>query len=235
MRRLRDRLTYANVIATLALFIALGGGALAASHLGKNSVGSKQLKKNAVTTAKIKNEAVTTEKIKNGSVTNGKLANGSVGSAQLQANSITGANVQDGSLSGVDLAPGTIPTPTPRTARLQSGETITGFMAIEVYATGGTEFFGTGSSFAFLPQNPIPTSNRIMVTGSSGPHCPGIGQADPGYLCAYETNEENAKEPRLYPETGLQTNPATYGIQLQVESVTVGTVLFNAVWAYTEP
>lgn len=41
---MRLKLTYANVIATLALFIALGGGAIAASQLGKNSVGSKQLK-----------------------------------------------------------------------------------------------------------------------------------------------------------------------------------------------
>ena len=226
MKPIRDKLSYANVVSTLCLFLLLGSGvAYAASHLGKNSFGTKQLKKNSVTTSKLKNGAVTSE----------KLANGSVGAAQLQDNSITGANVRDGSLTAADLAPGTIPTPTPRTARLQSGETITGFMAIEVYATGGTEFFGTASSFPFLPQNPIPTSNRIMVTGGSGPHCPGIGRADPGYLCAYETNEENAKEPRLYPETGLQTNPATYGIQLQVESVTIGTVLFNAVWAFTEP
>jgi hypothetical protein len=63
------RLTYSNVIATLALFLALGGGALAASNLGKNTVGSKQLKKNAVTTAKIKNKAVTGAKIKPGTIT----------------------------------------------------------------------------------------------------------------------------------------------------------------------
>ena len=61
----RPKLTYANVVATLALFIALGGAtALAASHLGKNSVGTKQLKKNSVTTAKIKKNAVTGAKIK---------------------------------------------------------------------------------------------------------------------------------------------------------------------------
>jgi hypothetical protein len=52
---LRPRLTYANVIATLTLFLALGGGAAyAASHLGRNSVGTRQLKKNAVTGAKVR-------------------------------------------------------------------------------------------------------------------------------------------------------------------------------------
>jgi hypothetical protein len=47
------RLTYANVVATLALFIALGGGAVAATKLGKNSVGTRQLKNGAVTEEKI--------------------------------------------------------------------------------------------------------------------------------------------------------------------------------------
>jgi hypothetical protein len=55
MEKLRAKLTYANVIATLALFLALGGGAAyAASSLEKNSVGTKQLKRNAVTAAKVK-------------------------------------------------------------------------------------------------------------------------------------------------------------------------------------
>ncbi len=53
--RPRPKLTYANAIATLALFLALGGTtAYAASTLGKNSVGTRQLKRNAVTGAKVK-------------------------------------------------------------------------------------------------------------------------------------------------------------------------------------
>jgi hypothetical protein len=61
---MRPRLTYANVTATLALIIAVGGAsAFAATHLSKNSVGAKQIKKNAVTTAKIKNGAVTGPKL----------------------------------------------------------------------------------------------------------------------------------------------------------------------------
>jgi hypothetical protein len=61
----RGRLTYANVTATLALFLVLSGGAAyAASYLAKNSVGTKQIKNNAITTAKIKEGAVTGAKIK---------------------------------------------------------------------------------------------------------------------------------------------------------------------------
>jgi hypothetical protein len=48
----RQRLTYANVMATAAVFIALGGGAYAAS-VAKNSVGTKQLKDDAVVSAKV--------------------------------------------------------------------------------------------------------------------------------------------------------------------------------------
>jgi hypothetical protein len=70
---MRPKLTYSSVIATLSLFIALGGGAIAATNLGKNSVGSKQLKKNAITTAKIKKEAVTNAKIKKGTITGKQL------------------------------------------------------------------------------------------------------------------------------------------------------------------
>jgi hypothetical protein len=56
---LRPRLTYANVTATLALFVALGGGAYAATALPANSVGTKQLKNNAVVSAKIKRHTIT--------------------------------------------------------------------------------------------------------------------------------------------------------------------------------
>ena len=46
--RLRSRLTYANVTATIALFLALGGGAYAASQLPANSVGTAQIKDHSI-------------------------------------------------------------------------------------------------------------------------------------------------------------------------------------------
>ncbi len=65
MRRPREKLTYANVVSTLCLFLLLGGGAaFAADKLGKNSVGAKQIKNGAITTAKIRAGAVTGAKIK---------------------------------------------------------------------------------------------------------------------------------------------------------------------------
>src|SRR5262245_4853144 len=76
MRRIRSKLTYANVMATIAVFLVLGGGAaVAAGGLGKNTVGAKQLKKNAVTAAKIKKGAVTGAKIKTSSLAEVPKAN----------------------------------------------------------------------------------------------------------------------------------------------------------------
>jgi Collagen triple helix repeat (20 copies) len=54
MHRIRGKLTYCNVIATLCLFLLVGGGtAFAAGQLEKESVGTRQLKKEAVTPVKL--------------------------------------------------------------------------------------------------------------------------------------------------------------------------------------
>lgn len=61
MRNLHNRLTYANVVATLALFAALTtGGAYAATQLAKNSVGAKQIRKGAVGSRALDNGGIAT-------------------------------------------------------------------------------------------------------------------------------------------------------------------------------
>lgn len=56
MRRLK--ITYANVVSTLALFIALGGVSYAATSLPHNSVGSLQIRTGAVGTSELRSGAV---------------------------------------------------------------------------------------------------------------------------------------------------------------------------------
>lgn len=58
LTRLRSRLTYANVMASIAVFVALGSGAYAAGALDVNSVGAPQLKKGAVTPPKVAKKTV---------------------------------------------------------------------------------------------------------------------------------------------------------------------------------
>lgn len=56
MTKIRKNLSYANVVASLALFLVVSGGAAyAAFQLPKNSVGNRQLRRNAITGVKVKN------------------------------------------------------------------------------------------------------------------------------------------------------------------------------------
>ena len=57
MRRLR--LTYANVMATGAMFVALGGSSYAVTQLPRNSVGERQLRAGAVTSPKVRDGSLT--------------------------------------------------------------------------------------------------------------------------------------------------------------------------------
>ena len=95
---------HATVVAWMALFVAMGGGAIAASNLGKNTVGSKQLKKNAVTPAKIKKNAVTTAKVRNQAITGAKVKSATLTGAQVQNGSLTGAQVDASTLGTVPSA-----------------------------------------------------------------------------------------------------------------------------------
>ncbi len=82
----------ALVMSATALFVALGGTALAVSQIG---------------TDQIKDGAVTTSKLHGKAVTNGKLGPSSVGNGKLANNAVTGSKVKDGSLTSADVAPNT--------------------------------------------------------------------------------------------------------------------------------
>jgi hypothetical protein len=85
LRAIGKRLTYANVIASLALFLALGGGAVYAASHKAGQVGTGKIKQNAVTAGKIKANAVTQTKIRNNAVTNAKLRQGSINLEKIAA------------------------------------------------------------------------------------------------------------------------------------------------------
>jgi hypothetical protein len=72
MRWARRRLTYANVMSTIAVFAVLAGGAAyAATKLKNNSVSTKKIRDGAVVSSKIAEGAVVGSKIADGAVTRG--------------------------------------------------------------------------------------------------------------------------------------------------------------------
>ena len=83
--KLRDNLTYANVMVTILAFVVLGGAtAYAAFRVPPNSVGSRQLKAKAVT--------------------GGKIANATISGGKIEPETITGANVKMSALGVVPSA-----------------------------------------------------------------------------------------------------------------------------------
>ena len=173
MEQIRRRLTYANVMSSIAVFLVLGGATALAAGLAKNSVGSKQIKKNAVTSAKIKKNAVTTAKIKNGAVTGAKVNAGTLGTVPNathadSANTATTSNTT----SGI----GTLP----------SGKSESGFFA----TAGEGQYIADGVTFQQPLAASIPQGNvewlRAEETSSS---CPGRGRAAPNHLCLYDNEE----------------------------------------------
>jgi hypothetical protein len=61
----RKHLSYANVMATIAVFVALGGSSYSAITLSKNSVKSRHIGKGQVKRSDIGKNAVTSAKVKN--------------------------------------------------------------------------------------------------------------------------------------------------------------------------
>jgi hypothetical protein len=55
---LNGKLTYSRVMATIAFFVAIGGGAWAVA-VDRNSIGAREIAKNAVGTSELKNNAAT--------------------------------------------------------------------------------------------------------------------------------------------------------------------------------
>ncbi len=95
--RLLPKLNFSNAIAMIALFVALGGAAVAAG-LPRNSVGANQLKRGAVTAAKLKKAAVTS----------GKIAPKAVIAGKLGANAVLPGNIGNGAITSAKIGAGAV-------------------------------------------------------------------------------------------------------------------------------
>jgi hypothetical protein len=191
MRAVRRRLTYANVVATMALFLALSGGVVWAA--GK--VGSKNLRANAVTAGKIKRNAVTSAKIRSDAVTAAKIKAGSVDFTKLAAGTSVIADAGSAAVVANGAAPVNVPLSSPVSFTPVTGTA--NFLSVEAkgsdlgrvdpakpceprvvpFVNGSRWEFAEGALAprAFAPTATEPTG-LVPVTGATGP----IGLASPG-------------------------------------------------------
>lgn len=87
---IKGKASYANVVATAALFLALGGGAYAAVKLPASSVGTKQIKRSAVISSKVKNRSLLKADFKSGQLPKGSKGDrGAVGPPGPSASSFS--------------------------------------------------------------------------------------------------------------------------------------------------
>jgi len=184
LKQIRKRLTYANVMSSLAVFLVLGG---ATAFAAIKKVGPNEIKANSIKTGKIVKEAVTAGKIKKNAVTESKIANGAVTTNKIANDAVTGEKVKESTLGTVpdaDKLGGTpasgyaksqLPTPTLATL-VGAWETAGGRAPASYYKDsfgivhleGIVEGGGTFSEIFELPAGFRPgTSANFLVYGNA--------------------------------------------------------------------
>ena len=108
-QRLRSKLTYANVMSTLAVVLVIGGGTAAAavtitsnSQVGPDTISGHHVSR--TTHANIIGGSVNGTDIGDGSVKGADIGDGSVKGADIGDGSVKGADIGDGSVKGADIA-----------------------------------------------------------------------------------------------------------------------------------
>lgn len=102
-----------QVAGLLALFVALGGPAWAASAIDgamikASTVTGKQVKNSSLTGSDVKNATLTGADVKDGSLDGRDVKDGSIGGGDVTDASLEGKDVKDGSLGGADVADGSL-------------------------------------------------------------------------------------------------------------------------------
>lgn len=172
MKRLRKHLTFANVLACVALFMALSGAAYAATamlpkksvkttHLANGSVTTLKLRGGAVTTLKLRNGAVTGAKVAPGAIGSGQLANGSVRSGQLGGGVVTEAKLKNGAVTANKIADGAV------TGGKLSASLLGQLVRNVTYesATSGTNTEQTKSVTANCPTGKLAIAGGVRLSG----------------------------------------------------------------------
>jgi hypothetical protein len=230
MRAVQRHLTYANVVATICLFVVLGGSAYAVTTLPDNAVGNRQLRANAVTAAKVKNGSLLAQDFKAGQLPRGR----------------TGARGP----AGMEGPPGPAGPAGQAGETLPAGVTLRGafMLASDAAGTGGHadpqgkqlgEPAATQLSWGSrLPGNP--TVHVIPTTGAASFECPGTAadpQASPGHVCLYQTYVSLNASLQVVQATDTADGPAAidsrYGLGLFSNASGPGLNEITGTWAVT--
>lgn len=107
--RARKHLSFANVLSLVALFVALGSGAYAASKIGSgdiknNAVKSKHIKNDQVKSKDVKDENLKGKDVKDGKLTGDDVGDGSLTGDDVGGDSLGGDQIDESTLGKVPSA-----------------------------------------------------------------------------------------------------------------------------------
>ena len=118
--RARRFFTFANVVASLALFVALGTGTAYAA----NTVFSTDIVDGQVKTPDIADNAVITTKIPVGAIGTGRILDGTIANVDIAAGAVKSNSVLDESLTSADLATNSVGATEISDGSIDSGELV---------------------------------------------------------------------------------------------------------------
>jgi hypothetical protein len=104
LARVRARLTYANTMATIAVFIALGGTTYAAATLPRDSVGTKQVRTGGVGKSELRTNSVGKAELRTGAVGKSEIATNGVGAAEVRKDAINTTELKDAGIQLADIS-----------------------------------------------------------------------------------------------------------------------------------
>jgi hypothetical protein len=167
MDHLRDKLSYANVMSTIAVALALGGTSYAAVKLPSNSVGSPQIKASAVKASEIASSAVTSADVRNRSLLARDFALGQVPTGATGATGATGLAGPPG-VQGAAGPAGVVGAVTVQREDFNLPDTGTP-TGLQVGCPAGTKVVGGGSSADLTNTDAYPVASRPFRTSSDKP------------------------------------------------------------------
>jgi len=106
--RLRNRVSYASVAASIALFVALGGTAAAVTAIPRDSVGSPQIRTDAVRSPEIAKDAVRSPEIAADAVRSPEIAKDAVRSPEIAKDAVRSPEIAKDAVRSSEIADGGI-------------------------------------------------------------------------------------------------------------------------------
>lgn len=200
---MRRRINYSNVMASMAVFLVLGGGAYAAFSVPKNSITSKQIKK--------------------GSVKRSDLAKNAVGKKQIKGSAVSGSKVADDSLSGNDIDESTL-------EGVASAERVGGSRIEQAAYSAGpntpTETLFTIAGLTVTARCPSPLDDHVVLTATTETDNSIIGLQQE--IDTVEVGVENDFDAGEVLEAGIDDTTAVLSYGRGSESTPVVTATFLA-------